>query len=40
LKVTVLCQAGLPDGILSDQKSQFEYILEDLAMEDIDIHIL
>jgi hypothetical protein len=28
---------GLPDGIFSNQKSQFGYILEGLAMEDVGI---
>jgi hypothetical protein len=32
--VGVQGRPGLPDGILSDQKSQFGYILEVLAMED------
>jgi hypothetical protein len=27
-------QAGLPDGIFSNQKSQFGYILKGLAFED------
>jgi hypothetical protein len=26
---------GLPDGIISNQKSQFGYILEDIAMENV-----
>jgi hypothetical protein len=29
--------AGLPDGILSNQKSQFGLILEGLAIEDVGI---
>jgi hypothetical protein len=29
---------GLPDGFFSDQKSRFGYILEDLAMENVDIY--
>jgi hypothetical protein len=29
------CEAGLPDALFSDQKSQFGYILEGLAMEDV-----
>jgi hypothetical protein len=28
-------QAGLPDGLFSNQKSQFGYILEGLAMENL-----
>jgi hypothetical protein len=28
-------EAGLPDGIFSNQKSQFGKILEGLAMEDV-----
>jgi hypothetical protein len=28
-------QTGLPDGILSNQKSKFGQILEGLAMEDV-----
>jgi hypothetical protein len=28
---------GLPDGFFSNQKSQFGYILEGLAMEDVGI---
>jgi hypothetical protein len=28
------CQTGLPDGMFSNQKSQFGKILEGLAMED------
>jgi hypothetical protein len=30
-------QSGLPDGIFSNQTSQFGYILEGLAMEDVGI---
>jgi hypothetical protein len=30
-------QSGLPDGLFSNQKSQFGYILEGLAMEDVGI---
>jgi hypothetical protein len=30
--------AGLPDGFLSDQKSQFGYILEDLGMENVVVY--
>jgi hypothetical protein len=30
-------QAGLPDGLFSNQKSQFGYILEGLAMENLGI---
>jgi hypothetical protein len=30
----------LPDGIFSNQKSQFWYILEGLGMENFGIHIL
>jgi hypothetical protein len=29
--------SGLPDGIVSYQKSQFGYILEDLGMENVGI---
>jgi hypothetical protein len=29
--------SGVPDGIFSYQKSQFEYILEGLVMENVDI---
>jgi hypothetical protein len=29
--------AGLPDGLFSDQKSQFEYILEVFRLENVDI---
>jgi hypothetical protein len=31
-------QPGLPDGFFSDQKSQFEYILVDLEMENVVIY--
>jgi hypothetical protein len=27
--------SGLPDGFFSDQKFQFDYILEDLGMENV-----
>jgi hypothetical protein len=27
--------AGLPDGLFSNQKSKFGYILDSLAMEDV-----
>jgi hypothetical protein len=30
-------ESGLPDGIFSNQKSQFGYILEGLAIEDVGI---
>jgi hypothetical protein len=30
-------KAGLPDGLFSNQKSQFGYILEGLAMENLGI---
>jgi hypothetical protein len=30
--------ARLPDGFFSDQKSQSEYILESLGMENVDIY--
>jgi hypothetical protein len=29
--------AGLPDGLVSNQKSQFGYILEGLRLENVDI---
>jgi hypothetical protein len=40
--IRLFCQkprrgTGLPDGIFSDQKSQFGLILEVLAMEDVGI---
>jgi hypothetical protein len=31
------CQPGLPDGIFSDQKYNFGYILEGLGKENIGI---
>jgi hypothetical protein len=29
-------ESGLPDGFISDQKSQFGYILEDLGMKNVE----
>jgi hypothetical protein len=36
-KVRCACTAGLPDGILSYQKSQFGYFLEGLRLEKVGI---
>jgi hypothetical protein len=33
-KLAFLLKPGLPDGLISNKKSKFGYILEDLAMED------
>jgi hypothetical protein len=33
--MTAAGSSGLPDGIFSNQKSQFGYILECFAMEDV-----
>jgi hypothetical protein len=32
-----VCQAGLPDGIFSNQNSQFGYIFEGLVLENVGI---
>jgi hypothetical protein len=37
MSVSQLMGPGLPDGLFSDQKSQFGYILEGLAMEDFGV---
>jgi hypothetical protein len=35
-----LCRAGLPDGLFSDQKSQFGLILEDVRLKNVDIYFM
>jgi hypothetical protein len=36
----LLTTPGLPDGLFSNQKSQFRSILEDPAMEDVGMYII
>jgi hypothetical protein len=39
LKVKKGAQAGLPDGLFSNQKSKFGYILECLAIKDVGVFL-